>query len=255
MVDTITPGTTDALRQRVADVLGLEDRWPVQREGFVQWVLEDHLGDEGPDWASAGVIITDDVAAYDRAKLRLLNGAHSSLAYLGLLAGHETVGEAMADTDLSTFIVTMMKEDIRPAVKPPRGLDLTVYIEAILKRFRNPALRHALAQIAWDGSQKLPFRLLGTVSDNLAAGLPVDRLCMPVAAWMHFIRRKALTGERVVDPLSERLFEIGRACQNRASRDLPAFFALESVFPPALAAEENFRSALGRAYDGLGAGR
>jgi fructuronate reductase len=254
MVDSITPATTDALRKRVNGVLMLEDRWPVQREGFAQWVLEDRLGDSGPDWASAGVTITDDVAAYDRAKLRLLNGAHSSLAYLGLLAGHETVAEAMADTDLSTFVMTMMKVDIRPALKAPRGLDLPAYIDAILKRFRNSAIRHALAQIAWDGSQKLPFRLLGTISDNLAAGRPIDRLCVPVAAWMHFVRRKAALGERVVDPLSERLFEIGRACQNRASLDLPAFLALTSVFPPALAAEEDFRSGLARAYDGLAAG-
>jgi fructuronate reductase len=254
MVDSITPATTDALRKRVNSVLTLEDRWPVQREGFAQWVLEDRLGDGGPDWASAGVTITDDVAAYDRAKLRLLNGAHSSLAYLGLLAGHETVAEAMADTDLSTFVMTMMKLDIRPALKAPSGLDLPAYIDAILKRFRNPAIRHALAQIAWDGSQKLPFRLLGTISDNLAAGRPIDRLCVPVAAWMHFVRRQAALGERVVDPLSERLFEIGRACQNRASLDLPAFLALTCVFPPALAAEDTFRSGLARAYDGLVAG-
>jgi fructuronate reductase len=226
----------------------------VQREGFAQWVLEDRLGDGGPDWASAGVTITDDVAAYDRAKLRLLNGAHSSLAYLGLLAGHETVAEAMADTDLSTFVMTMMQVDIRPALKAPRGLDLPAYIDAILKRFRNSAIRHALAQIACDGSQKLPFRLLGTIRDNLAAGRPIGRLCVAVAAWMHFVRRKAALGERVVDPLSERLFEIGRACQNRASLDLPIFLALTSVFPPALAAEEDFRSGLARAYDGLAAG-
>ncbi len=249
MVDSITPATTDVLRERVNGVLSLEDRWPVQREGFVQWVLEDRLGAGGPDWASAGVIVTDDVAAYDRAKLRLLNGAHSSLAYLGLLAGHETVAEAMADAALCAFVTIMMKEDIRPTLEAPRGLDLPGYIDAILKRFRNPAIRHALAQIAWDGSQKLPFRLLGTIGDNLAAGRPVGRLCRPIAAWMHFVRRKAASGERVVDPLAERLFEIGRVCQNRASLDLPAFLALDSVFPPALVAEERFRSALARAYD------
>jgi fructuronate reductase len=255
MVDSITPATTDALREKVAGVLGVQDRWPVQREGFVQWVVEEHNSQGNPDWASAGVIITDDVAAYDRAKLRLLNGAHSSLAYLGLLAGHETVAEAMADPDLSTFIMTMMRQDIRPTVKAPRGLDLSVYIDAILKRFRNPAIRHALAQIAWDGSQKLPFRLIGTIRDNLASGAPVDRLCVPIAAWMHFVRRKALQGERVVDPLAERLFDIGRACQNRAAADLPAFLSLESVFPPDLLQNETFRDALTRAYDGLAASR
>ncbi len=254
MVDSITPATTDALRDRVAAALGMTDRWPVQREGFAQWVIEDRSAGHIPDWESVGVIVTDDVAAYDRAKLRLLNGAHSSLAYLGLLAGHETVAQAMADTDLAAFVATMMKRDILPTLKAPRGLDLEVYVQAILQRFRNPAIRHALAQIAWDGSQKLPFRLLGTLQDNLTSGRPIDRLCIPLAAWMHFVRRKAALGEQVVDPLAQRLFEIGRSCQNRASTDLPMFLSLDAVFAPALAGNEIFSSALARAYDGLAAG-
>jgi len=255
MVDSITPATTSALRERVENALGLTDRWPVQREGFVQWVLEDRLLPDGPNWAAAGVIITDNVAAYDRAKLRLLNGAHSTLAYLGLLCGHETVSEAMADPELSLFVSTMMRQEILPAVKAPRGLDLEVYIEAILKRFRNPALRHALGQIAWDGSQKIPFRLLGTITDNLAAGRPIDRMCTAIAAWMHFVRRKALINERVVDPLAAKLFDIGLACENRGSTDVPAFLTLETVFPSPLVANEQFRFALTRAYDALASGR
>jgi fructuronate reductase len=254
MVDSITPATTDDLRERVATALGLVDRWPVQREGFAQWVIEDRSAGDIPDWESVGVIVTDDVGAYDRAKLRLLNGAHSSLAYLGLLAGHETVSDAMEDADLAAFIATLMKRDIQPTLQAPRGLDLNIYIQAILKRFRNPAIRHALAQIAWDGSQKLPFRLLGTVQDNLRAGRPIDRLCVPVAAWMHFVRRKAAIGEQVVDPLAKRLYDIGRSCQNRAATDLSMFLALDSVFVPALAGDEVFSSALARAYDGLAAG-
>ena len=255
MVDSITPATTDDLRERVAEVLGMTDRWPVQREGFVQWVIEDRSAGDIPDWESAGVIVTDDVGAYDRAKLRLLNGAHSSLAYLGLLAGHETVAGAMDDADLAAFIGMMMKRDILPTLEAPRGLNLDTYIQAILKRFRNPAIRHALAQIAWDGSQKLPFRLLGTIHDNLQAGRPIDRLCVPVAAWMHFVRRKAADGEQVVDPLAKRLFDIGKSCQNRASADLPMFLSLEQVFAPSLVGNEIFTSGLARAYDGLAAGR
>ena len=112
-----------------------------------------------------------------------------------------------------------------------------------------------MAQIAWDGSQKLPFRLLGTIHDNLQAGRPIDRLCVPVAAWMHFVRRKAADGEQVVDPLAKRLFDIGKSCQNRASADLPMFLALEQVFAPSLVANEIFTSGLARAYDGLAAGR
>ena len=251
MVDSITPATTDALRERVAEASGLQDRWPVQRESFLQWVLEDELAANGPDWASAGVTLTDDVPAYDRAKLRLLNGAHSTLAYLGLLAGHETVAQAMQDERLASFVTALMREDIRPTLRAPRGLDLSAYIEAILRRFRNPAIRHALAQIACDGSQKLPFRLMGTIADNLEAGRRIDRLCVPVAAWMHFVRRQAARGERVTDPVAARLFEIGQACQNRSMQDLPLFFALQGVFPAPLGTAAPFTHALAQAYDEL----
>jgi fructuronate reductase len=251
MVDSITPATTAALREQVAAASGLKDRWPVQRESFLQWVLEDNLAAGGPDWASAGVTITDDVPAYDRAKLRLLNGAHSTLAYLGLLAGHETVAHAMQDEGLASFVAVLMQEDVRPTLRTPRGLDLSAYIEAILQRFRNPAMRHALAQIACDGSQKLPIRLMGTIADNLEAGRRIDRLCVPVAAWMHFVHRQAARGERVSDPLSQQLFEIGRACQSRSMLDLPLFFALHTVFPAGLVQAAPFTLALAQAYDEL----
>jgi fructuronate reductase len=254
MVDSITPATTDALRQKVADATGIADRWPVQRERFVQWVMEDRFHGDGPDWPAAGVIVTDDVAAYDRAKLRLLNGAHSTLAYIGLLAGYERVSEAMADPALGGFVATLMRDDIRPSLTAPRGLDLQQYIAAVLGRFRNPALHHALAQIAWDGSQKLPFRLFGTITDALTAARRIDRLCVPVAAWMHFIRRKALAGEPVTDPLAPSLLDIGHACQNRASTDVPAFLTLESVFPEGLVTDARFLSALSHAYDELASG-
>jgi fructuronate reductase len=197
------------------------------------------------------VIVTGDVAGYESAKLRLLNAAHSTLAYVGLLIGHDTVAAAIADAPLARFVVRMMTEEILPTLRPPAGLDLDEYIAAILGRFRNPAVRHALAQIAWDGSQKLPFRVLGTILDNLQAARAVNRLCVPVAAWMHFVRRKALMGEQLTDPLAERLLAIGRGCHNRAAADVPAFLALDGVFAPRLAADARFREALSRAYDSL----
>src|SRR5262249_52030196 len=128
MVDSITPATDEALKVRVAEATGLVDRWPVQREAFTQWVIEDQP-DLGPNWQNVGVVITDDVTAYERAKLRLLNGAHSSLAYLGLLRGHETVGQAMRDEELSAFITALMREDIAPTVRAPKGLDISSYID------------------------------------------------------------------------------------------------------------------------------
>src|SRR5205085_865898 len=148
-----------------------------------------------------GVEFTGDVAGYARAKLRLPNGAHSSLAYMGLLRGHATVFEAMADAKRAGFVADLMRQDILPSVNPPAGFDAAAYIEAVLGRFRNPSIVHTLAQIAWDGSKKLPIRLLATIAEARAAGRPLERLALPIAAWMAFVVRQARAGVEIVDPL------------------------------------------------------
>jgi fructuronate reductase len=254
MVDSITPATTPALEHRVATELGLEDRWPVQREAFLQWVVEEHRAIESPDWARAGVTLTDDVTGYERAKLRLLNGAHSTLAYVGLLRGHETVGQAMNDRALRIFVRDLMQHDVAPTLKPVRGLDVPDYIESVLRRFANPAIRHELAQIAWDGSKKLPVRLLGTIRDALAAGAPVDRPCTTLAAWMHFIRRRTSAGTALVDPLSDRLAAVARErTTGDPAIDVAAFLRMREVFPVELAGDLRFRDAVQCAYARLAA--
>lgn len=205
MVDAITPATDDALRARVAEATGLEDAWPVQRERFWQWVVEDDFAPgERPDLAAACVTLTHDVRGYELAKLRLLNGAHSSLAYLGIERGHVTVAEAMRDPALASFVERLMREDIAASLTPPAGLDTDAYVTTILGRFANPAIAHQLIQIAADGSQKLPYRLLDTVLAAQAAGRPIERLAVPIAAWLRFVER----GEGVADPLAARL--VGR---------------------------------------------
>lgn len=244
MVDSITPATDDALRSRVANALNAEDRWPVQREAFCQWVIEDDLRGAAPDWDAIGVTVTNDVAGFERAKLRLLNGAHSTLAYVGSLAGFETVEQAVNDPTLGSFVPQLMRDDFRPGLNAPRGLNLDHYIDAILQRFRNPAIRHLLAQIAWDGSQKLPFRILNTLQEALANARPIDRLSLPLAAWFHFIRRKASKGEAITDPLAEVLAGIGLRCTGEAAHDVQLFLSLEKFWPEALASNEALRSAL-----------
>src|SRR5690606_20447258 len=188
-----------------------------------------------------------------RAMLRLLNGAHSTLAYVGSLAGLETVYEAIDHPDLDRFVQTLMREDFRASLHETQGLDLGRYIDAVLERFRNPAIRHLLAQIAWDGSQKLPFRVLNTMVEALAAGRPIDRLCVPIAAWVHFIRRKANKGEAITDPMAETLASIGQRCAGAAQHDVQAFLALERFWPQQLATNEQVRAALVRAYERLAA--
>jgi fructuronate reductase len=251
MVDSITPATDDALRADAARRLGVVDAWPIQRERFVQWVVGDGLGALAQTFAEAGVTLAGDVAAFERAKLRLLNGAHSTLAYVGLRLGHATVAEAMADARLAAFVETLMRRDIAASLSPTAGLDLDGYMTDILVRFRNPAIVHQLAQIAWDGSQKLPFRLLETIAEALAAGRPVGRLAVGVSAWMVFVRGRARAGAAITDPLAKSLGEIGRACDGDPAGDVTRFLALAPVFPAGLAASASFRAALERAYGRL----
>jgi fructuronate reductase len=239
MVDSITPATDDHLRIE-AHATGVADAWPVQREGFVQWVVA--AGSAADVLAQVGVTLAGDVAAFERAKLRLLNGAHSTLAYVGQLKGFETVSEAMADPELSGFVEAMMAQDIAPTLGATTGLDVPAYIAAVLKRFRNPAIVHKLSQIAWDGSQKLPFRILETTADALAAGRPLERLAVPIAAWMRFIERRDAEGVEIVDPLAPRL---------RGRRGVEAFLQLTEVFPRPLADNPAWRLAVSKAYDAL----
>jgi fructuronate reductase len=250
MVDSITPATDDALRARVAEQIGLQDAWPVQRERFTQWVIEDRLAPNGPDLAAAGVSLVAAVRPFEQAKLRLLNGAHSTLAYLGLLAGHATVAQAMADPALGGFVGRLMREDIAPSLPPTPGLDLGAYIGDILARFRNPAIAHQLAQIAQDGSQKLPVRLLGTLADALAAGRPFARLAVPVAGWMLFAARRSRSVEALVDPLANAIADIAAAPIERQ----PELFLALGAFPPRLAADPRFRDAVATAHRALVAG-
>lgn len=248
MVDSITPATDQALRDLVAAELGAVDAWPVQRERFVQWVVEDCLPPGAPNLASVGVELTANVAGYEAVKLRLLNAAHTALAYMGLLAGHRTVAQAMADPVLNRFVRELMTEDIAPLVQPPAGLDLQAYIAAVVTRFENPAIRHALSQIGEDGSKKLPIRFWGSLNGALAQDRPIERLAQPVAAWMKLTIRQAKAGERIVDPLAVRLTEIGLACTGDAAADVDRFLALETVFSPELAANSRLRSAVEAAY-------
>jgi fructuronate reductase len=249
MVDSIVPAPDEALRVRVAEALNLLDTIPVQREPFHQWVVSDNLGPGAPDLASVGVVLTPDVHAYELAKLRLLNAAHSALAYIGLLRGHATVAEAMRDAPLAAFVERLMRDDSAATLVPVVGLDVPSYVTTLLERLRNPAIAHRLTQIAADGTQKLPYRWLGPMRDLLRAGRPVTYASFPVAAWMRFACRGQLD-----DPLAGKVAAIATTCTGVAANDVPHFLSLGDLFPRDLADDAAFRGALMHAYDDLGAG-
>ena len=210
MVDRIVPRTTDADRDRIALRLGQRDAWPVVAEPYFEWALEDRFVAGRPDWRHAGVRFVEDVAAWEKLKLRMVNGAHSSLAYLGVLAGWPTVDAAMAQPGLRAHLDALLRDEIEPTLDAARslpGLDLAAYRRGLLARFGNPALAHRTRQIAMDGSQKLPQRLLDSVRDRLAAGAPVPRLALGIAAWLHSLRGvdELGCGFAIDDPLAAAL--------------------------------------------------
>ena len=254
MVDSITPATDDALREYVAETAGYSDAMPVSREAFSQWVVENRFSGPRPAWERVGVTLADDVEPFETAKIRLLNGAHSTLAYAGMLAGHESVRDAVSDESLHDFVRAMMLDEICPTLRAPDQLDLPVYCDEILTRFRNPEIVYRLAQIAWDGSQKVRFRLFATIADDLAAGRPCRRLIYAVAAWLFLIRRCHHEGEAMTDPLRDELLAIAAACNGSAAHDVPLFLAHEDLFIDALRDSEAFTGVLSEAYDHIAKG-
>ena len=242
MVDSITPASDTAFLNKVAVDIGVADQAAVQREAFAQWVLARFDLPGGPDLAAAGVTMTRDVRGYERAKLRILNGAHSTLAYTGLALGHETVFEAMSDPALAEFVTRLVHQDLAASLSPVEGFDIPAYADAVLGRFRNPAIRHLLSQIAWDGSQKLPYRLLEATGEALDAGRPVDRFATAVAAWIAFVRRKALASETITDPLAPLLAAAATGADDPVAV-ADTVLGLRKIFPGRLAEDARFRDA------------
>jgi len=246
MVDSITPASDEQLFADVAAALGVEDRAAVQRERFTQWVIED-VGDIGPDLAGVGATVTSDVGGYERAKLRILNGAHSTLAYAGLLRGHATVAEAMRDADLAAFVDAMIRQDIIATLPRVPGLDLHAYADDVLERFANPGIVHRLDQIAQDGSQKLPYRLGDTLIANRRQGRMPRYVVRALGSWVAFLMRRGRDAVPIIDPLADRLTAI-------ASNPDPAGVASRLVtegigIPGGLAADAAFVERLGTAAD------
>lgn len=242
MVDRIVPATSDQDRERISAALGLRDAWPVVTEPFTQWVIEDRFTQGRPAWEEAGAEFVADVEPYEHMKLRLLNGSHSTLAYLGYLAGYETVAQTMADPAFIRLIVGLMDEEVTPTLHMPPGADLTSYKRALIERFKNPALKHRTWQIAMDGSQKLPQRLLGTVRDRLRENAPIRRLALGVAAWMRYVTGLDEKGEAIDlrDPMAARLRECAGRAAGSAERLASELFAIREIFGDDLPTDPRF---------------
>ncbi len=252
MVDRITPATTPEDITRTAEATGYHDPACVLHEPFRQWVIEEDFVDGRPDWDRVGAQFVTSVEAHELMKLRCLNGTHSALAYLGYLAGHETIADTVADPVFARFCKSLWQQEIVPTVPQPEGEDLARYTASLFDRYQNPAIRHRTWQIAMDGSQKLPQRILGTIADRLADGQIPKGLCLTVAAWMRYVGAEDEQGKAidVRDPMADRLKEASNAGDSVENR-VAQLFKISEIFPAALVVDQRFADAVTQAYETL----
>ena len=243
MVDRIVPATTDVTRALACRALGVSDLVPVAAEPFLQWVIEDEFPGGRPAWERAGAVLTTDAEPWERLKLRMLNGVHSALAYLGALAGVGPIDEVLRVPGIDAFLDRLIATDIAPTLAPPPGETVEGYGRTVRERFANPALGYRTLQVAMDGSQKLPQRLLGTILDRRAAGARPVWACLVLAAWMRFVRGYADDGSALPldDPLADRLRAAVSTVDDKPSDLAAALFAVDAVFPAELAGDDEVR--------------
>ena len=212
-------------------------------------MIEDDFVAGRPAWDRVGAQMVRSVEAHELMKLRCLNGTHSTLAYLGYLAGHETIADCVADPDFAALCERLWQDEITPVIAQPDGEDLPAYCAKLLTRYRDPSIRHRTWQIAMDGSQKLPQRILSTIRDNLAKDNVPRGLCLAVAGWMRYVGAVDEAGQTidVRDPLAGRLKQISDA----ATDPVAALLAVDAVFGTDLPGDARFQAAVTEAYERL----
>ncbi|MGO8051350.1 mannitol dehydrogenase family protein [Rhizobium leguminosarum] len=235
MVDRITPASTEATYQDAERLTGRQDLAAIETEPFTQWVIEDHFANGRPAWDKAGALMVTDVSAYEKMKLRMLNGAHSLLAYLGYIGGYEFIRDVMDDAALAALAYRHMHAAARTLDAVP-GIDLDAYASELIARFANKAIAHRTYQIAMDGTQKLPQRLLEPASEALAHGDRAETYAIAVAAWMRYAIGEHGNGERyeLRDPRAGEIAALIADVPRTGLAISAALFTLPGLFPAAL---------------------
>lgn len=205
MVDRITPVTVAEDRERVRAQLGVIDAWPVASEPFAQWVIEDDFPTGRPDFESVGATMVEDVHAYEAIKIRLLNGAHQAIAYVGQLAGHTYVHEALDDPRIEAFVRDYMHSDGVPTLAVPEDFDLPGYIEELFRRFGNASIADTLARLGVDASNRIPKFVVPTLLDRIATGADARAGARLIASWREFNRQAGLGHFRLDDDSAQEL--------------------------------------------------
>lgn len=250
MVDRIVPAATETSLAEITQELGVVDPCAISCEPFIQWVVEDNFVAGRPEWEAAGVQMVKDVLPWEQMKLRMLNGSHSFLAYLGYLAGYAHINECMEDESFRDAARRVMLNEQAPTLRIT-DVDLTAYADSLIDRFANPALQHRTWQIAMDGSQKLPQRMLDGIRVHLERNSAWPLLALGVAGWIRYVSGTDERGDAidVRDPLSDKIQSLVKA-SSEAER-VNALLTLSEVFGQDLPHNSVFVDAVNEAYQRL----
>ena len=249
MVDRITPATNDQDIKNFAEKYSVHDPALVVHEEFFQWVIEDKFASERPKFELAGIQMVSNVKLHEKMKLRCLNGTHSALAYLGYLAGYNTIAECVSQNSMVNYIQYLWGKEIIPTLETPEGENLNDYCSNLLKRYQNPAIEHRTWQIAMDGSQKLQQRILETVSDLIEHQRNFQGLALAIAAWIKYVSGKDLNEEfiDVRDPLASEFAIIAKKSKT-IEHYVDSILDLSKVFPANLRDSSKFRIEIRKSY-------
>ncbi|QLG70957.1 hypothetical protein HG535_0A09040 [Zygotorulaspora mrakii] len=245
MVDRVTPKTTDADRKYLANILEIDDKCPVVCEPFIQWVLEDNFSQGRPDWEKVGVQVVSNVEPYELMKLRLLNGAHSEMGYLGYLAGYQYIHEVVTDPLINRYIRIMNREEVIPLLPKIEGVDFDEYSLSVLERFSNPAIKDQVSRICLMGSGKMPKYVLPSISEQLAKpDGKFDLLTLGVAGWFRYLRGVDMVGKEfeIEDVMAATLKETA----NKGGDDPASLLGIQTLFGDDLRNNEAFVEDLAR---------
>ena len=243
MVDRITPATKEQDIINFAEEYGMHDPALVVHEEFFQWVIEDKFSSTKPNFPLAGIQMVSNVDVHEKMKLRCLNGTHSALAYLGYLAGYNTIAECVSEGSMVNYIQYLWEKEIIPTLETPEGENLNDYCSKLLERYQNPAIEHRTWQIAMDGSQKLPQRILETVSDLIKHKRDFQGLALTIAAWIKYVTGIDLNGKTidVRDPLASDFAMVAKKSKT-SEHYVDSIIDQSKVFPANLRDSSAFRT-------------
>lgn len=241
MVDRMVPAMNVTAYHLLAESVGQSDLCGVVSEPFIQWVIEDNFYSIRPNWQDVGVQIVKDVAPFELIKLRLLNGSHSILAYVGALLGYKTVSDTMQMDAVRWLVTNLMQCEQLPTLELPDNFPVNAYIDSLILRFDNPKLNHKTQQICQDGSQKLPQRFFGAITNNIANNQPYLLLAFGVAAWLRYLQGVDELGQsyQVIDPYIDEISAIYSQNDNLIE-SAKHILQLPHIFPNALRQHHHF---------------